>query len=150
MTTLISHRGNLVGPNPSFENSQEYIQEALDKGFSVEIDLRALNGELHLGHDYAQHSIDPEFLVKYRGRLWVHCKDHIAFEKAMQLQLNCFFHDQDDYTITSFGYIWCYPGKPAVGNMSVTVLPERHTDINQLDKSLFAVCSDYVLTIKNT
>jgi hypothetical protein len=146
---LISHRGNLVGPNPSFENTQKYIQEALDKGFSVEIDLRTLNGELHLGHDYAQHSIDSNFLVLNRGRLWVHCKDSTAFEKAMQLQLNCFFHDSDDYTMTSFGYVWCYPNKTPIGKMSVSVLPEKHIDINQIDKSLFAVCSDYVLTIKN-
>lgn len=147
---LISHRGNLVGPNPSFENSQEYIQEALDKGFSVEIDLRVLNGELHLGHDYAQHTISSDFLVLNRDKLWVHCKDYIAFTKAMQLQLNCFFHDKDDYTLTSFGYVWCYPGKPAVGSMSVTVLPEWNTEVSKIDKSLFAVCSDYVLTIKNT
>jgi hypothetical protein len=36
---LISHRGNTIGPNPEMENSPLYIQETLDKGFDVEIDL---------------------------------------------------------------------------------------------------------------
>jgi hypothetical protein len=37
---LISHRGNLKGPDSTLENSPSYIQKALDLGFSVEIDLR--------------------------------------------------------------------------------------------------------------
>ena len=31
----ISHRGNLNGPNPKWENDTEYIRRALDKGFDV-------------------------------------------------------------------------------------------------------------------
>ena len=36
---LISHRGNLHGKFASLENSPEYIEEAIDKGFDTEIDV---------------------------------------------------------------------------------------------------------------
>jgi len=35
----ISHRGNLSGSQPEFENKPAYIVEALNKGFDVEIDV---------------------------------------------------------------------------------------------------------------
>ena len=35
---LISHRGNLNGPNIKDENNPDYIMEALSKDFDVEID----------------------------------------------------------------------------------------------------------------
>ena len=44
----ISHRGNLTGRDPFRENTVEYIQEALDKGFDVEIDVRCVDGKLYL------------------------------------------------------------------------------------------------------
>ena len=36
---LISHRGNLEGRKPELENNPEYIDEALSKGYDVEIDV---------------------------------------------------------------------------------------------------------------
>ena len=36
---FIAHRGNLSGPQPENENKLAYIQAALDKGFSVEVDV---------------------------------------------------------------------------------------------------------------
>ena len=36
---LISHRGNLNGPDKKFENHPKYIQNAIKKGFDVEIDI---------------------------------------------------------------------------------------------------------------
>lgn len=146
---LIAHRGNLSGPNPDLENSPNYIQQALHSGYSVEIDLRVKDDKFYLGHDYAQYPISEDFLLENKGKLWVHCKDNIAFTKALQLNLNCFWHNTDDYTMTSYGYVWCYPGKPSVGKRSVTVLPELNQSITEIDKNTFAVCSDYVLDIKN-
>ena len=34
---LISHRGNISGPNPERENHPEYIFEALQAGYDVDI-----------------------------------------------------------------------------------------------------------------
>ena len=40
-------------------------------------------------------------------------------------KMNChyFWHQEDDYTITSKGIIWAYPGKKLTNN-SICVLPE--------------------------
>ena len=37
---LISHRGNLNGIQKKRENSPTYINEALSKGYDVEVDVR--------------------------------------------------------------------------------------------------------------
>ena len=36
---FISHRGNLEGPNPERENNPDYISEALERVYSVEVDV---------------------------------------------------------------------------------------------------------------
>ena len=55
--------------------------------------------------------------------------------------IHCFFHRSDDYTLTSFGYIWAYPGKTG-GQKSIAVHPEKLTpeEVKKFD----GVCSDYV------
>ena len=37
---LISHRGNLTEINPERENTEPYIDEAISKGYDVEVDVR--------------------------------------------------------------------------------------------------------------
>ena len=59
---LISHRGNINGPNKDKENSLSYIQEAINLGYDVEIDLWVINGELFLGHDSPQYIVNFEWI----------------------------------------------------------------------------------------
>lgn len=143
---LIAHRGNLDGPNPEYENSLPYIEEAIRQGYDVEIDLRMKDGKLYLGHDVAQHAVGPGFLFKYATSLWVHCKDRKSLEFMIREDFcNFFWHDTDDYTITSKGFVWAYPGKHPVENKCVMVMPERHWKLE--DISVFrthGVCSDFV------
>ena len=40
MSLILSHRGNLVGPNPAAENRLPAVQAALDCGWGVETDIR--------------------------------------------------------------------------------------------------------------
>ena len=48
----ISHRGNIDHVDKTQENKKYYIQEAIDLGYDVEIDVRKKrNGSLWLGHD---------------------------------------------------------------------------------------------------
>ena len=55
---IISHRGNLTGPNSVYENSLEAIDHCIyNLKVSVEIDLRVVNGQLFLGHDSPEISI---------------------------------------------------------------------------------------------
>ena len=37
---FIAHRGNTSGPQPSFENTEDYLQDAIDKGYHVEVDIQ--------------------------------------------------------------------------------------------------------------
>ena len=59
---LISHRGNLTGPNKKWENNPEYIRKALDDGYNVEIDVWYENSTFYLGHDEPTHKINVNFL----------------------------------------------------------------------------------------
>ena len=151
MTMLISHRGNLTGPDPSRENSPQYIMEAIKKDYMVEVDLRSYQDKLYLGHDEPQYQIDMVFLVENRSFLWVHCKDSESMHTMLKYtNMNCFWHYADDYTMTSMGYVWAYPGKRSVGNLCVMVMPELHWSLEEISKfDTFGICSDYVEQIKN-
>ena len=53
----ISHRGNINGPNKKLENNPNYITDAINKGFDVEIDVNYKNSNFYLGHDKAQYLV---------------------------------------------------------------------------------------------
>mgnify|MGYP001239753836 FL=1 len=140
---LISHRGNLNGKKIDKENSPQYIKNALNEGFDVEIDVWHADNNFYLGHD------EPEFLIKaeflQNKKLWCHAKNLEALLNLSKIKAVFFWHQDDDYTLTSNGYIWTYPGKKLTKN-SICVLPE----INNVDFSnSCGVCSDYILKYKN-
>ena len=133
----IAHRGNTVGPKPNRENDPEYISEALLKGFDVEVDVWVKNGNFILGHDEPVYGVNQEFLQD--ERIWCHAKNLAALKAMLDLDIHCFFHDTDDFTITNRKIIWTFPGKE-VTNRSVIVL----TDLKPFDGRCFGICSDYV------
>ncbi|KKM93191.1 hypothetical protein LCGC14_1210860 [marine sediment metagenome] len=135
---LIAHRGNINGPNIMDENKPSYIEDAIDQGYDVEIDVWLLDGKYYLGHDEPSYVVGLEFLGM--KSLWIHCKNYEALQDLSQRDLNVFFHTDEDYVLTSKNYIWAYPGK--LGNKhTICVMPEWG------DYSIdgFAgVCSDYI------
>jgi hypothetical protein len=141
---LISHRGNIDGVHKSYENQVDYINNALNEGFEVEIDVRCHNKQLYLGHDEPNVKIDNSFLIN--SKLWCHAKDLEAF--TMLKKLNCiyFWHQEDDYTLTSNGYFWTFPGKKLTTN-SICVLPEISKNENILGCA--GICSDYIKNYKH-
>lgn len=146
---LISHRGNLNGPNEERENSLDYIDEAIKAGYEVEIDLWSREGKLYLGHDAPQYLVSINWLQSRLTKLWIHCKNIEALEvlhwfKNMK-HLNYFWHETDTVTLTSRGYIWAYPGKQPIIN-SIAVMPELHGDDIQ---QCLGICSDYIKNYKN-
>lgn len=107
---IISHRGNLYGPEPEKENLPSRVSEAIRNfGFDVEIDLRVVSGELFLGHDSPQYEISKDFLFKNAAYLWIHAKDFDAVNFLKTTSLNWFWHEEDKFTLTSTGRIWAYP-----------------------------------------
>lgn len=140
---LISHRGNLNGRVEDLENTPEYIDLALSKGFDVEIDTWFVDGKIYLGHDSPDVEISESFLIQRKDKLWVHCKnvDMVSFlNLEKKVLFNYFWHENDTLTLTSKGYIWAYPGKQPIKN-SVAVLPEINQD---LIMGCIGVCSDFI------
>jgi hypothetical protein len=142
---LIAHRGNLFGPNSELENNPTYIDDAIHFGADVEIDLRVFSAGLYLGHDIPQYYIDLEWIKQRSDKLWIHCKNKEALTFCLANNFHCFWHNIDDYTITSHGYVWAYPGKENVGDKCVLVMPELHWDKSEImSKVNFGICTDFV------
>jgi hypothetical protein len=142
---LIAHRGNIKGSNPENENHPEYIDSAIKLLYDVEIDLRVVDGNFYLGHDNLQYHISTSWIVNRKHRLWVHCKNSNALEVCLSNKINCFWHDTDDYTLTSKGFVWAYPGKIPVSKNSIFVMPENHFSIDFIKQfDPYGICSDIV------
>ena len=122
---LISHRGNISGPNKQDENNPEYIKKTLIRGFDCEIDVWFLNQQWFLGHDNPQYKIKQQFLLQ--DGLWIHAKNLSALSKLTTLDVNYFWHQEDSYTLTSNKYIWTYPGFE-LSKRSICVMPETISD----------------------
>ena len=139
---LISHRGNINGIQVDKENNPEYINDAINKGFDVEVDVRYENDKFFLGHDFSQFEISKEFLLN--KKIWCHAKTNEALSALQEIKAHFFWHEEDDYTITSKGYIWTYPGKKLLPK-SICVLPEKakYKEINCL-----GICSDFIENYK--
>jgi hypothetical protein len=135
----IAHRGNISGPNAKYENNPGYIKEAIESGYDVEVDVWSYENELFLGHDIAEYKIDLDFLDN--KKFWCHCKNIDALQILLYNNIRCFFHDKDDATLTSDGYIWTYPGK-LLTNKSICVMPEK--DNWHLPQDVAGICSDFI------
>lgn len=135
---IIAHRGNLYGPDKDKENRIETIQEAIRRGFDVEIDVWYLQDTFYLGHDFPETVVSLEFLQDNADRLWIHCK-HLASLIVLKDTFNCFYHDKDIYTLTSKGYIWgninspCHP-------LAIQVMPEKS---GTFSLACYGICTDY-------
>ncbi len=139
----ISHRGNTRGKDKNKENSTDYINEAIDKGFDVEIDVWFKDNSFYLGHDFPEYKIDTSFLIN--DKFWCHAKNLEALEEMKKLNCHFFWHENDSYTITSKGYIWTYPGKK-LSEKSICVLPES---FNFRKEKCMGICSDFIEKYKN-
>ncbi len=143
---LISHRGNIKGPNTKLENKFSYIDKALNKGYDCEIDVRFIDNNLYLGHDEPQYKINLHWLYQRRHKLWIHCKDlnSLAFfsNTGSGNDFNFFFHENDLGVLTSFNYIW----STNVIEKGILVIPEMF-NTKPTSKTL-GVCSDYIKKYK--
>ena len=141
---LISHRGNLNGKS-NMENRPGYIHKALGQDFDVEIDVWYIEDEFWLGHDIPQYKIEENFLEN--PKLWCHAKNIDALYKMkINSLIHCFWHQEDDVTLTSKGYLWTYPGKQLT-EKSICVLPEFEDKKSKviLPKNVAGICSDFIV-----
>jgi hypothetical protein len=145
---LISHRGNINGKKENFENHPDYIINAINLEFDVETDIWLIDNKFYLGHDNPEYQIDYEFINYYQNNIWFHCKNIDSFYQLNKMNISKYFwHQNDDITLTSNGYLWTYPGKKLT-DKSIAVLPEFNS-YNEKDlKKCYGICSDFILNYK--
>lgn len=134
---IIAHRGNTSGPS-NYENHPKHIAIALSSGFDVEVDVWYLNGCYFLGHDGPFYSVEEMFLEN--EKFWCHAKNSEALSRMIDNpKIRCFWHEDDERTLTSDNIIWTYPEKE-VFEKSVIV----HLKNNWRNKyQCYGVCTDY-------
>ena len=143
---LISHRGNISGPNPECENEPNYLIEALDKGFGIESDVWFLdNNRWYFGHDHPQYPVVMhKFIEKAGTRALFHCKNPAAineFKRTFPF-VDFFWHENDRFALTSHNQIIIHPKAPLIPG-GICMMPECREDSIGLDQCVGA-CSDYV------
>lgn len=146
---LISHRGNIDGKIEENENRPSYIDFAIKSGYNVEVDVWFVDGKWWLGHDEPQYQTTTNWLEERQDKLWIHCKN---VDAVIELDsnnkhyngFNYFWHENDTITLTSFSFIWAYPGKQPIKG-SIAVMPEIfNDDVSQCH----GVCSDVIQKYK--
>ncbi len=142
---LISHRGNTEGARPEKENQPSYLKFAQSLGFDIELDLWHTQGGLFLGHDGPQYKVDETLFTELDpARAWYHAKNAAALVYLKQRPgLHYFWHQEDDYALTSKGYIWVHCFKGRLLKNSICVLPEARKDNRGL-KACAGICSDFI------
>lgn len=134
---IISHRGNLNGPDKSIENNPQQVDAMINLGFDVEIDLHFYKNDYYLGHDEPQYLVDKYWLLNKKDNLWVHLKTlELATFPVIQ-QLNYFWHENDKMTLTNKGIPWCYP-EIYIDTGVTVVLTDK-----VISENVYGVCTDY-------
>jgi hypothetical protein len=149
---IISHRGNLTGIEPTFENRIKTIDKALAAGFDVEVDVLYHDNKMFLGHDAPQELLPERFYSD--DRIHFHCKNMgslMKFQNSYRGSI-LFTHDKDEATITSRGMLWIHPlTLPNLCDIvdfkferAIAVLPEI-VDIGDIDflSKFYGICTDY-------
>lgn len=147
---LIAHRANLGGPNKELENNPAQVDKCIELGYDVEIDVRMVGTRIYLGHDDPQYEISLSWLKQRKDNLWIHCKDLSSLEllSNFSIYFNYFWHQTDDYTITSKNFIWTYPEKIVPKNLGVIVVQNilKGNEIETID--CYGLCYDYFNGVK--
>ena len=140
----ISHRGNIHGPDPDNENNPAQINFAISQGFDCEIDVWLINGHFLLGHDEPTYSVKEKFLEN--NKLWCHAKNLPALDKMLKnRKVHCFWHQEDQFTLTSNKYIWTFPNQPVCENSVIVQLEPENSNSNFSRNELkcYGICTDY-------
>tara|TARA_B100000424_G_C22683458_1_gene374171 strand:- start:54 stop:512 length:459 start_codon:yes stop_codon:yes gene_type:complete len=145
---LISHRGNVDVVNVEKENTKSYIQEAIDLGYDVEIDVRYVDNKFWLGHDKADYEVELEWLIERKNNLWIHCKNFESLSELLQTDLKVFYHLKEDYTIISDKHIWAH-NLENINKKCIIPLINKVDILKWKPTPVYGICSDYVGLLNN-
>lgn len=145
---VIAHRG-LAGNDTDLENDVDQIND-LYKNYSIisEIDFWHINGKDYIGHD-----IDLKELNFNKLNSLDHLFHAKTFESAIRLQemnVHWFFHDKDDFCITSHGFLLGFENVIKKQNKFKTICVTNKTSPKNIDFNKFdAIVTDYPILINN-
>jgi len=141
---LISHRGNMVGPNPSRENTPSYIDTAISAGYEVEVDINYVDGKFYLGHDTPDIEITRIWMEKRKDKILFHCKN---LDAATQLNgdYKFFCHTSDSFVLTSTNHVWVHDLSLNLDNKCIIPLLDESSIVKRInDVEVYGVCTDYI------
>ena len=146
---LISHRGNINGRVPELENTQDFIQKAIDVGYDVEVDVWIKEGNLYLGHDSPDYRVPYIWLMDRADNLWVHAKNFSALDGMLRLGVRVFYHQYERHTVIgNTTHIWSHDLTEA--NISSIIPLLSIDDINAYDdRDVHGICSDFVSLLRD-
>lgn len=142
----IAHRGNLNGKT-KHENQLWYLKEAIANGYDVEADLWLVGEDrLWLGHDGPTYFLNNREFESIMEHAWFHCKNLEVLDYLLNNYPNAkfFWHQNDNYALTSNRVIWAYPGMPVNKN---TIVVDFNNPPN-LELDCYGVCADYIFVDK--
>lgn len=139
----ISHRGNTKGRKIELENSPQYLLNAIDHGYDVEVDIWYVDKRFYFGHDKPTYVASQSVLSNIQKHAWFHCKNYESLNILLTNfpSYKFFWHQEDDFTLTSNGLIWTYPNKNH-GDKSIIVDLDLTSSIDY--DTIYGICSDYV------
>lgn len=164
---IISHRGNLNGPEPTFENTFlmiDFIRE-IYPNFWIECDLwRQKYDGWYLGHDEDRLTkIQDLSAFLDKGNLLIHVKSdaysyfamkETIWTKQVNRNIDAFAHDKDPYVTTVFNQIIIHPDHvKGMGGGFLAMLPEKTIDLDDEKTARYelsgyqAICTDYPLKV---
>ena len=137
---IISHRGNTSGPNKEYENHPNVISSLLKKNIDCEIDVWFIENKFYLGHDFPQYEVEESYILQ-KG-LWCHAKNLEAlYEMNKKNDIHFFWHENDDYALTSKNIIWTYPDKKTTNKSIIVDLNKNWRNKNY---NCLGVCVDWI------
>ena len=142
MARFIAHRGNLWGARPEYENTVDYLMLAWQVCGAVECDVQWHKDELWLGHDEPQEPLPTH--VRTLKDWFFHAKDLESLTYMMDRGMHCFWHQQDTITLTSKGYIWCYPGYHPVSSKSIWLDLHNKPVPQRIKSRCWGICGDNI------
>jgi hypothetical protein len=148
---LISHRGNVNGPQPHKENRPSYIDCAIRQGYDVEIDVTFLEGNFWLGHDTPDYKIELSWMLPRKDNLWFHCKDLLSCIKLLEshVDFKSFCHRADPYVLTTTGHIWVHEFSDVINDKCIIPLLTREELLSQHKQfKPYAICTDFPSLLK--
>ena len=142
-----AHRGNTRGPS-MFENEPYYLTRAINEGFAPEVDVWCVKGDLWFGHDWPDHRVTQEWMQDFGEYCIFHCKNWQAMLAMQQAKQHYFWHQDDEYTLTSEGLVWVYPDRPFQPDKNYIACQPGYIDLPAEWYDIGGICSDYVYTLR--